>query len=124
MIDYDGAHVIDGTGEAIGTVERTYADDSGGVQFVEVKIGTLLAKHRMVPAGEADLQNDGLHVPYDKGVILSSPDVSDVKHVLDGDVLGSVRDYYATAPVVTGDETNDSSVEESQAQEEVASTAS
>jgi len=104
MIDYDGAHVIDSDGENIGTVERTFAGDTGDVQYVEVKMGSLFAKHRMVPAGDADLQNDGLHVPYGKGVILSSPDVSRVEDTLDGEVLETVRDYYTNAPAADTDD--------------------
>lgn len=123
MIDYDGAHVIDGSGEDIGTVERTYADGDGTVQFVEVKIGTLLAKHRMVPANAADLQDDGLHVPYAKEVILSSPDVSNVNDVLDGDVLGTVREYYAGAPTTSQEDTeDDETVEEEESRPEAVST--
>jgi uncharacterized protein YrrD len=107
MIDYDGAHVVDAEGEDIGTVERTYADGSGNVQFVEVKLGGLFAKHRMVPAEDAELRNRRLHVPYDKGVILSSPDVSDIRDTLDGDVLASVRDYYDGAPTAAGGRSED-----------------
>lgn len=99
MIDYDGAHVIDSEGEDIGTVERTFAGDRGDVQFVEVKLGSLFAKHRMVPAGDVDLQDDGLHVPYDKGVIVSSPDVSEIRDRLDGSALDTVRAFYESAPI-------------------------
>jgi hypothetical protein len=97
MIDYDGAHLIDSAGDDIGTVERTYADDSGAVQMVEVKIGSLFAKHRMVPATDADLQDDGLHVPYDKATIVSSPDVSSAGDTFDGGNLDAVREYYRSA---------------------------
>jgi uncharacterized protein YrrD len=125
MIDYDGAHVIDGSGENIGTVEQTYVGGDGAVQFVEVKIGTLLPKHRMVPADAADLQDDGLHVSYDKQVILSSPDVAKVDHVLDGDALGTVRDYYAGAPMTASeDRSEDDAVEEDASQAEPVRTAS
>lgn len=97
MIDYDGAHLIDSAGDDIGTVERTYADDSGAVKMVEVKIGSLFAKHRMVPATDADLQDDGLHVPYDKATIVSSPDVSSAGDTFDGGGLDAVREYYRSA---------------------------
>lgn len=107
MIDYDGAHVIDSDDEDIGTVERTFAGDRGEVRFVEVKIGGLFAKHRMVPAGDAELQDDGLHVPYDKGVILGSPDVSEVRDTLDGDALDGVRAYYSNAPTADSEDEED-----------------
>jgi uncharacterized protein YrrD len=120
MIDYDGSHVIDAAGENIGTVEQTYAGADRSVQYVEVKIGSLLRKHRMVPVGDAQLKADGLHVQYDKGVILGSPDVSDVDDVLDGDVLGAVRDYYASAPTSESAELtseNDNAAEESETEQ-------
>jgi hypothetical protein len=120
MIDYDGAHVIDGEGENIGTVERTFAGDRGEVQFVEVKIGNLFAKHRMVPAGDADLHDDGLHVPYDKGVILGSPDVSEVRDTLDGDALDAVRAYYTNAPTADPEDEEDTAASD----RETATTAS
>jgi hypothetical protein len=38
MEDYDGTDVTDAAGERIGSVERSYVDDQGTVQFVEVKL--------------------------------------------------------------------------------------
>ena len=93
--DYDGANVIDTAGHEIGTVERSYVDDRGAVRFVEVKIGRLLAKHRLVPVHDADETAGGLKVAYTKQVIEDSPDASSMEDTLTGDTLERVRSYYA-----------------------------
>ena len=91
--DYDGAAVIDATGEKIGTVERSYVDDSGAVRVVRLKIGMLRAKHRLMPVDEVQPEEDTLRVPYTKQVVEDSPDV-DVDDDLDGETLERVRAYY------------------------------
>ena len=93
--DYDGTSVIDAAGHEIGTVERSYVDDRGVVRFVEVKIGRLLAKHRLVPVQGADETAAGLNVAYTKKVIEESPDASSMEDILTGDTLERVRRYYA-----------------------------
>ena len=92
--DYDGADVFDAEGNKIGTVERTYVDDSGAGRLIEVKLGTLLAKHRLVPLDDADVGSRGVQVPYSKDVIESSPDARSVDETLEGDLIGRVRGYY------------------------------
>lgn len=92
--DYDGVEVIDGAGEHIGKVERTFVDDSNAPRFVEVKFGTLLPKHRLIPSSVADLTDDGeLQVPYTKDVIEASPDApkSDTLEPAD---LDEITAYY------------------------------
>jgi uncharacterized protein YrrD len=93
MDDYDGARVLDADGNAVGTVDRTYIDDRGRAQMVAVKMGSLFAKHRLVPVDQAQVTGDGLQVPYIKDVIEESPDVSSGDTV-EGDVLDRVRSYY------------------------------
>ena len=73
MEDYDGAQVLDADGNAVGTVDRTYVDDGGTAQMVDVKIGNLFAKHRLVPVDQAQATDDGLQVPYIKDGIEESP---------------------------------------------------
>jgi len=92
--DYDGADVIDIDGERIGKVERSYIDDRGTVKFVEVRFGTILKKHRLVPVEDADQQDDGLHVPYTKRVVEDSPDASSSNDTLEGPPLEEARAYY------------------------------
>lgn len=93
--DYDGASVIDVAGHEIGTVERSFVDDRGAVRIVEVKIGRLLAKHRLVPVQDADETAAGLKVAYTKQVIEDSPDASSMEDTLTGVTLERVRSYYA-----------------------------
>jgi hypothetical protein len=95
MQDYDGAVVVDATGDRIGTVERSYVDDGGAARFVEVKIGSLLPKHRLIPLANAQAKKDGLVVPYAKSVIVASPDASSAGDTLEGEMLERVRAYYA-----------------------------
>lgn len=92
--DYDDADVIDKDGQKVGPVERSFVDDSGNVRFVEVKIGTLRSKHRLIPVDDADQTSTGLRVPYTEQVIEDSPDVSSVEEDLTGDPLKRVRTYY------------------------------
>lgn len=93
--DYDGADLIDATDERIGKVERSYVDDTGAVRFVEVKMGGLRAKHRLVPMDQAQRTNDGLKVPFSKDVVEASPDASSAGDELEGETLDVARMYYA-----------------------------
>lgn len=95
MTDYDGADVIDADGNTIGTVEDTYVDQNGAPRYVEVKMGSLLAKHRLVPLDQASLQGNGLHVPYSKSMIEDSPDASDADGSVGAGLLDSVEAFYA-----------------------------
>ncbi len=93
--DYDGATVVDATGEAIGTVERSYVDDAGAVRMVRVKLGKLFAKHRLVPVDGLRPQGDTLRIPYLKQLVEEAPEV-DAADDLAGDGLERVRLHYAT----------------------------
>jgi hypothetical protein len=93
--DYDGADLLDATGERIGTVERSYVDDGGTVRFVEVKMGGLRAKHRLVPADRLERTDDALRAPFGKDVVEASPDASAAGDTLEGRTLDEVRSYYA-----------------------------
>jgi hypothetical protein len=91
--DYDGAGVIDSAGDHVGTVERTYVDETNVPRFVEVKIGTLLPKHRLVPADGAEMTDNGLQVPFLKDVIEEAPDAPN-GDTLEGADLDGIRSYY------------------------------
>lgn len=93
--DYDGLEVEGLDGGCIGRVERTYLCDLLQIRFVEVRVGTVLPKHRLIPTSEVERTDDVLRVPYTKGTVLESPDVTELGDTLDGDVLAAVRDYYA-----------------------------
>jgi len=94
MEDYDGTDVADAAGERIGTVERSYVDDQGNVQFIEVKLRGLRAKHRLVPMDIIDRTDNALTVPFAKGVIEESPDASSARDTLEEDTLDQIRAYY------------------------------
>ncbi len=93
--DYDGVDVVDATGEQVGKVERTYLDDSNVPRYVSVKIGSLFAKHRLIPVEGASLTNNGqLQVPYDKTTVEASPDVP-ASDTLESVALDGVSTFYA-----------------------------
>ncbi len=92
--DFNGSDVIDSGGNHIGTVERTYVDEDGHAGVLGVKLGTILAKHRLVPADSMTPSDDGIHLPWSKDVIESSPSINS-GDTLEGDDLDSVRQYYA-----------------------------
>lgn len=93
--DFDGADVVDSNGDTVGAVERTYDDDSGVARLVEVKIGALFAKHRLIPLDNAETTDKGIQVPYDKHMIEGSPDAGSAGDTLEGSFLDSVTAYYA-----------------------------
>src|SRR5438270_3422620 len=94
MQDYDGADIFDAEGNKIGHVERTYVDSSRTPTYAEVKMGTLFAKHRLVPLQNAEPQKDGLHLPLSKVEIENSPDVSGLGDGINADTLSKVDAYY------------------------------
>ena len=104
MKDYDGATVVDTAGTRIGRVERSYVDEGGTVRFVAVKLGSLLAKHRLVPATTAQVAENGLAVPYTHDDIVASPDASAAGDTLEGRLLAQVRAYYADSRDDAGDQ--------------------
>ena len=95
ITDYDGVVVFDAEGDKIGHVERTYVDKLGQSTFVELKMGTLFAKHRLVPLDGVQPENDGLRIPLSKEEVEDSPDVSDIGDGVDDGVLGRVEAYYS-----------------------------
>ncbi len=115
MNDYDGAQVVDAGGEHIGTVDRTYVDDNETPRLIEVNMGGLLPKHRLVPIDQAEMTDDGLRVPYVKDMIEESPHVGR-SDSLKSDTLERVRSYYAS-----GDGIEDTAPDEAPASQEVVS---
>jgi len=99
--DYDGAEVVDACGERIGTVERSYVDDSETARFVAVTIGAFLPKHRLIPLDGAQftsgtlVTSGTLAVPYTIDMIMKSPDASSASDTLEGELLEQVQAYYA-----------------------------
>ena len=92
--DYDGADVFDASGDKLGHVERSYIDDSNAVQLVEVKLGSLLGKHRLVPVDSANLTKVGLMLPFTRDAIENSPDAKSAGDTVSGEIYEEVRTYY------------------------------
>lgn len=115
MDDYDGAQVIDASGDHIGTVDRTYVDNNEIPRLIEVKMGGLLPRHRLIPIDQAEMTDDGLRVPYVKDMIEESPHISR-SDSLAGDTLERVRSYYAS-----GDGIEDNAADEVPVSQEVVS---
>ncbi|HLJ66811.1 MAG TPA: PRC-barrel domain-containing protein [Chloroflexota bacterium] len=93
--DFDGAALIDSAGERIGTVERTFVDDNGNPRFLKVRMGHLPPRHRLVPAEQAETEDDGVRVPYLRDVIEESPPAA-MDDNLSGDELTRIQEYYAS----------------------------
>ncbi len=91
--DSDGATVVDTTGEQIGTVERSYVDESGAVRMVAVKLGRLFAKHRLVPVDGAGQRDGVLRIPYARQLVEEAPE-ADGEDEVDSETLARVRAHY------------------------------
>lgn len=97
MKDFQGLDVVDADGTKIGTVEHTFvAGDQP--RYVEVKMGTLFAKHRLVPLENTRQEDGNLQVPYSKTTIEDSPRVDGDDSEIGESTLSSVENYYQGAP--------------------------
>ncbi len=92
--DYDGSEVLDRDGAHIGTVERSYIDDQGSVQFIEVKMAGLRARHRLIPVDDAAQMDSALKVPFGKDIVEASPNVSYLGDTVEEETLIEIRAYY------------------------------
>ena len=71
-----GAPVYDDAGEKIGSVEEIFYDnDSGQPKWIGIGTGFLGGKRVLVPLESAQLDDDGLRVPYEKSLVKDSPDI-------------------------------------------------
>src|SRR5579884_585599 len=95
MQDFDGRELVASDGTSIGTIERTYDDESGTARFVEVATGPFFArKHYLVPLNGAEVTDGGVRVPLTKATIEGSPDASSGGDTLTGALLDQVRACY------------------------------
>jgi uncharacterized protein (TIGR02271 family) len=77
-----GTQVLGRDGSTIGSVGQVYVDDTTGApSFVTVKTGLFGTKESFVPLQDANLENDGLRVPYDKGLVKEAPSVDPDGHI-------------------------------------------
>lgn len=74
-----GARVTGGDGQVVGTVEQVFNDDADGRPvWALVRAGK---KDKFVPLGGGRVTKDGLSVPFDTKLIMSSPDVDAGQHM-------------------------------------------
>src|SRR5437868_2552784 len=93
-VDYSGATLLDSDGEKVGTIERSYEDESGTPRFLDVRLGSIVRTHRLVPADQAEQLPEGVRVPYTKDTIEESP-AGSWGDTLEGEDLTRVRGYYS-----------------------------
>jgi hypothetical protein len=99
--DLKGVTVYDSHGDTVGKIDRTYGDEGGRPEYGRVKIGTFMAKYRLVPLDGAEATDDGLKVPYTKEYIENSLDLPEDVDPRAGMVAEDLRGYYA-APSTAG----------------------
>lgn len=74
-----GAKVTGGDGQLVGTVEQVFNDDADGRPvWALIRAGK---KDKFVPLGGSKVTKDGLSVPFDTKLIMSSPDVDAGQHM-------------------------------------------
>jgi len=86
-----GAPVLDSTGDQIGKVEEIYYDvDGDRPEWIGLGTGFLGAKRVLVPVQSAQVQGDGIQVPFEKDHVKGAPDI-------DGDEISeeTERELYA-----------------------------
>ncbi|HEV3480447.1 MAG TPA: PRC and DUF2382 domain-containing protein [Gaiellaceae bacterium] len=71
-----GAPVFDADGEKIGEIEEIFYDtESGQPEWVGIGTGFFGTKRVLVPLESADLDENGLRVPYPRDYVKDSPDI-------------------------------------------------
>jgi uncharacterized protein (TIGR02271 family) len=74
-----GARVTDGDGQVVGTVQQIFNDDRDGTPvWARIKAGT---RERFVPLGGSRVTDDGLSVPFNTELIMTSPEVGADRHM-------------------------------------------
>lgn len=101
-----GGNAIDSEGNKIGSVGQIYLDDqTGNAAWVTVKTGLFGNSESFVPLHDAEVDGDGIKVPFTKDKVKDAPRVDADKH-LDHDDERTLYEYYgvdydspAAAPV-------------------------
>lgn len=109
MREYDGLDLLDSSGETVGTIERTYVDDSGAIRYLDVKWGGLIPHHRLVPASGLQETDGGIQVPYDRATLEESPSI-DTGDTLEGGDLDRVNEYYGSITDAQADALDDQDI--------------
>jgi len=73
-----GAPVLDSTGDQIGKVEEIFYDADGGhPEWIGLGTGFLGTKRVLVPVQSAQVQGDGIQVPFEKDHVKGAPDIDE-----------------------------------------------
>jgi uncharacterized protein (TIGR02271 family) len=73
-----GAPVLDSTGDQIGKVEDIFYDADGGhPEWIGLGTGFLGTKRVLVPVQSAQVQGDGIQVPFEKDHVKGAPDIDE-----------------------------------------------
>ncbi|MET9802935.1 PRC-barrel domain-containing protein [Streptomyces sp. NPDC006368] len=76
-----GRKAFDRNGHKIGTVDEVYLDDATGVpEWAAVRTG-LFGRDAFVPLDPSTLDDEGLHVPYERSLIKGAPDFGVGRHL-------------------------------------------
>jgi sporulation protein YlmC with PRC-barrel domain len=92
-----GSSVIDGAGEEVGTLQRTYLDDdTGGAEWVLVTSGTLRPRFSFVPLQGATIEGGTVVVAFSKDQVHGSPEKDADGHLSEDEEADLYR-YYGLA---------------------------
>jgi uncharacterized protein (TIGR02271 family) len=95
-----GARVTGGDGQMVGTVEQVFNDDADGRPvWALIRAGK---KDKFVPLGGSRFSKDGLSIPFDTKLIMSSPDVDAGRHMSAGQADQLNRHFGLTVPQQAG----------------------
>jgi hypothetical protein len=71
-----GTTVYDRNGEKIGSVGQVYtAGDPDQPLWASVNMGLFGTRETLVPLGDAEMRDDGMHVPFEKSFVKDAPNV-------------------------------------------------
>lgn len=96
-----GARVTGGDGQVVGTVEQVFNDDADGRPvWALIRAGK---KDKFVPLGGSRVTKDGLSVPFDSKLIMSSPEVDAGQHMSAAQADQLNRHFGLTVPQQAGE---------------------
>jgi len=104
--DLFGRDVVDSSGNKIGTIDNVWVDDATDqLELVAVKTGWLFGHTHIIPTADAQVDGNGVTVPYDTELIKGAPTFG-ANDELSPEQEANVYQYYgidrSTAPSPTG----------------------
>lgn len=95
LAELHGEPVYDQAGDKIGKVEEIYYDeDTNQAEWIGIGTGFFGTKRVLVPVKGAQMNDDGVTVPYDKDMVKDSPDID--SDPVDPAAEQSLHAYYGT----------------------------